>query len=70
MEPWQMTTACDNLNLTFVPEGAHTERLDAGLIKSNFKQVFGRFNGTVRCGENTLAINNMYGFAEDQYAKW
>jgi hypothetical protein len=70
MEPWQMTTACDNLNLTFVPEGAHTERMDAGLIKSNFKQVFGRFNGTVRCGENTLAINNMYGFAEDQYAKW
>jgi hypothetical protein len=70
LQPWKVTTACGGVSLEFQPAGAHTERLDAGLVKSNFKQIFGRFNGQIVCGDETLVIKDLYGFVEDQYAKW
>jgi len=69
-KPWKVTSACGGIELDFEPEGAHQERMNLWLIKSNFKQIFGRFNGQIRCGDETLEIKNLYGFVEDQYAKW
>lgn len=69
--PWHVTNADGRLDLTFTPAGAHQERLNLGLIASDFKQVFGRFTGSIRDGEGRVSeIRDMPGFVEDQYAKW
>ncbi len=71
MEPWRVASNDGRLDLTFVAEGQHAERLDLGLAASDFKQIFGRFSGTLRTekGER-LEVRDARGFVEDQYAKW
>jgi len=45
--------------------------LNLGLVASNFKQVFGRFNGVLRpVGRPEVPIIDCWGFVEDQYVKW
>jgi hypothetical protein len=69
--PWRVTTSDGRLDLSFVPEGMRTEKMNAVFIASNFKQMFGVFNGTYKddSGE-LLAIECVPGFMEDHYAKW
>ncbi|WP_162868435.1 DUF2804 domain-containing protein, partial [Pseudomonas viridiflava] len=55
----------------FEARGLHKERLSLGVIASNFKQIFGQFRGELRPkGRPVLAINDLWGFVEDQYVKW
>lgn len=69
--PWRVTTSDGAVDLDFVPEGLHEEKINAFLVASNFKQVFGRFNGCLRTADGReIAIVDQYGFVEDQYAKW
>ena len=69
--PWRVTTSDGAVDLDFVPEGLHEEKINAFLVASNFKQVFGRFNGCLRTVDGReIAIVDQYGFVEDQYAKW
>ncbi len=71
MLPWVVTFSHGDSRLTFQPEGLHQERMNIGLIASNFKQVFGRFDGYIQTTDGErLEIVNQYGFVEDQYAKW
>jgi len=63
---WLIASNDGQIDLHFKPEGYHEERQNLLLIKSNFKQIFGRFNG--RIGE--IPIKEQYGFVEDQYVKW
>ena len=71
MTPWVVTAGNEHVRLRFVPEGAHREQFNTGIMASNFKQIFGRFNGEIRTDDGeTLPIVNQYGFVEDQYAKW
>jgi hypothetical protein len=59
------------VDLTFEAHGLHRERLNLGLLASNFKQIFGRFRGELRPhGRAPLVIDDLWGFVEDQYAKW
>ncbi|WP_283786916.1 DUF2804 domain-containing protein [Bermanella sp. WJH001] len=71
MAPWQIKTSDGHIDLTFTPAGERKEKINAGLIASNFTQVFGRFNGSVKNlqGE-TISISNATGFCEDHFAKW
>ena len=46
--PWTVRSACGALDLEFVPCGRHTERLNAGLIASDFRQDFGFFSGRLQ----------------------
>ena len=51
--------------------GLHREQLNLGLLASNFKQVFGCFQGVLRPpGRAPVLIDNLWGFVEDQYVKW
>lgn len=68
--PWRVTTGDGAVDLAFTPAGLHAERLDLGLFASNFKQFFGQFAGTVRANGDTIRIDGLWGFVEDQYAKW
>lgn len=68
---WHVSTADGAIALDFVPEGIHVEKVNAFLIVSDFKQLFGRFSGTIRTHDGTtIEITDQYGFVEDQYSKW
>jgi len=68
---WRVSCENDQVNLSFKPEGMHKERLNAGFMATNFKQIFGRFNGYLISEDGQrFEVENLYGFVEDQYSKW
>lgn len=70
LRAWRIESEDGAIALDFAPKGQHKERLRLGLVASDFKQVFGVFNGTVHDDGRTVSIRNQHGFVEDQYAKW
>ena len=49
----------------------HRERLNAGVMATNFKQFFGLFNGHLQTIDGQrYEIEEQYGFIEDHYSKW
>ncbi len=68
---WTVRSADGAVDLEFVPEGTHAERLNLLVVASDFKQIFGKFNGVLRPPSRpAIQIRDQYGFVEDQYAKW
>lgn len=70
MQPWHVWSDDGQVNLYFSPVGQHHEQLDVILVASNFRQIFGRFSGTLKTKDHTIAIKDLSGFVEDQYIKW
>ncbi|CDF85419.1 hypothetical protein PKB_4090 [Pseudomonas knackmussii B13] len=71
MSPWAIRSFDGQVDLRFEAHGLHRERLNLGILASNFRQIFGRFSGELRpFGQPVLPIDNLWGFVEDQYAKW
>lgn len=70
LQPWLVHSDDGQVELSFTPQGLHRELLKTGVVNSNFKQLFGHFNGELRLPGGTLAVHQMPGFVEDQYAKW
>lgn len=68
--PWRIRTADHSVDLTFTPAGAHTERMNLLLFATDFKQLFGRFEGSVRIDGAFVPVDGLWGFVEEQYAKW
>ena len=49
----------------------HHERVNALIVASDFRQLFGRFHGVLRpAGETVVPLQGQWGFVEDQYVKW
>lgn len=68
---WRVTSDNQQIDLSFTPEGMHKENINAGLLATNFKQIFGRFNGFLITEDGKrFEIENYYGFVEDHYSKW
>jgi len=68
---WRISSRNKQIDLIFKPEGLHQERLNAGLMATNFKQIFGQFNGYIETQSGKrFEIEGQYGFVEDQYSKW
>lgn len=71
LKPWQIDSHDGQVALRFEARGMHQERTNLGVIASNFKQIFGVFNGVLRPdGRPEVPISNCWGFVEDQYVKW
>lgn len=71
LQPWRIVSGDGQVELSFRGHGLHREHLNLGVLASNFKQVFGCFQGTLRpTGRPPLVIDNLWGFVEDQYVKW
>jgi hypothetical protein len=71
LHPWHIRSGDGQVELRFTGEGMHRERLNLGFLASNFKQIFGRFSGELRpLGRPVVPIDGVWGFVEDQYAKW
>lgn len=68
---WRVTTDDGRVDLRFVPAGARREKLNAGVIASNFRQFVGTFQGTVE-DENgkKIPVNGLRGLMEDHFARW
>ncbi len=70
-EPWKMVSNDGRVDLDFAPLGRRSERLHAGVIASNFNQMFGFFSGTLKPESGKpVTVERVPGFAEDHYAKW
>lgn len=68
---WRVTSENQQIDLSFIPEGMHKENINTGFLATNFKQIFGRFNGYLTTeGGQRYEIENLYGFVEDHYSKW
>ena len=68
---WRVSSLNNQINLSFKPVGMHRERLNIGLMATNFKQFFGLFNGHLQAADGQrYEIEDQYGFIEDHYSKW
>jgi hypothetical protein len=65
-----MQSADGLISLSFQPAGRRCEKINAGLIASNFVQNFGRFYGQIHLPQETIKLDGQWGFSEDHYAKW
>jgi hypothetical protein len=70
MKPWKVRTADGAVELAFTPVGQKGERVRMVVVRSDFFQVYGRFNGTIRAGGATHEIRDMFGTCEDHDALW
>ena len=69
--PWRVTTLCGEIDLTFEVDFCRQEKLQLGLLASNFRQYVGHYSGTVQLRDGrVLKLQSCLGLAEDHYAKW
>ncbi|MBU0911184.1 MAG: DUF2804 domain-containing protein [Gammaproteobacteria bacterium] len=69
--PWQISSLCGEVQLEFQPLYCRQEKVNIGLLASNFRQYVGLYNGFVVLQNGTkLQLNSVKGLAEDHYAKW
>lgn len=69
-QPWRISSHDGAVALEFKPMGAYRAQRNLGFAGNNFHQLFGRFDGVIRCGDREIAVSDMGGFAERQYLKW
>lgn len=71
MRPWQMRTCHSKaVDLTFTPFFDRHHAVNLGILRAKTHQCFGRYTGTVSPGGQTLAIDNVLGWAEEHHARW
>ena len=70
-KPWQVISLCGEVQLEFTPLYCRQEKVNIGLLASNFRQYVGLYTGFVVLQNGTkLPLNEVKGLAEDHYAKW
>jgi len=70
--PWKMKTADGRADLTFRPVGERAESISvAGLIRSDFRQPFGYYNGTLTSEEGRIHhVRDFFGLAEHHVTRY
>ncbi|ABO24754.1 DUF2804 domain-containing protein [Shewanella loihica] len=68
---WQISSQDGRVALNFRPLNRRQEKLNLWLLKSNFRQYLGYFDGEIRDGlGRTHYIDNLLGLTEDHFARW
>lgn len=70
LEPWHLTTTDGRVDVEFQPLGMRSENVRLGLVRSVFKQPFGRFRGRIRLDGETVEVDGPLGVCEDHDALW
>ncbi|CAH0991033.1 hypothetical protein SIN8267_01134 [Sinobacterium norvegicum] len=77
LSDWQVRSNATNsegrpiIELSFTPLNCRQERLNLWLLKSNFRQYIGHYNGVIETADGEkIIINNMLGLSEDHFARW
>ncbi len=61
----------DHVDLAFSPLGARQQRVNLGLVRSQFVQPYGHFAGTLRLPDGgQLSLPPAFGVVEDHFAVW
>ena len=69
--PWQVVSQCGAVKLQFMPAAKRQERLNLGLLASNFRQYCGSWHGTIKLSDGQqINCNGQQGLAEDHFARW
>jgi hypothetical protein len=69
--PWRVSSYDGRLRLEFHPEGGHVEKVNAGIVATNFNQLFGRYRGSFETADRErIPIDGLLGYMESHYAKW
>jgi hypothetical protein len=70
-QPWRVSSGDGRCRLEFHPEGKHVERVNAGIVATNFHQLFGRYRGSLATlAGDRVRIDGLLGYMESHYAKW
>ncbi|WLQ14834.1 DUF2804 domain-containing protein [Hahella aquimaris] len=70
-QPWRVYSESKKIDLTFTPRGCRRDKINLWLLASNFRQMFGSYNGRIVTAQGeAIDIIDQPGFAEDHYAKW
>jgi hypothetical protein len=68
---WHISSNDKKVNLSFYPENHRSEKTSLFFIASNFTQLVGTFEGSLKTDDGEIIkINNCPGWAEDHFAKW
>ncbi|HPQ67532.1 MAG TPA: DUF2804 domain-containing protein [bacterium] len=71
LEPWHIRTTDGNCDLTFRPLGERADKINLGLILSDYHQPYGLFNGTVVDADGkTHELNDFFGVTEHHLARF
>ena len=71
MRPWQMKSPDGRLDLGFVPFKERVARTNLLLVRSELRQVFGRYSGTLSTDDGeALQVRDLTGFIEAHQARW
>jgi hypothetical protein len=71
LRPWEIKTTDGCLDLLFTPSGQRAEKINAGLILSDFHQPFGMYNGRFKDDDNRIyTISNLFGLAEHHVTRY
>ncbi len=71
LSPWRFRSSDGRLDLTLMPDAPEVGGLDLGDKYSLLKKAYGRFSGTIELGSGeTLTIENLSGFAEENEIAW
>ncbi|MDX1679082.1 DUF2804 domain-containing protein, partial [Arsukibacterium sp.] len=69
--PWQVFSQCGAVQLQFMPAAKRQERLNLGLLASNFRQYCGSWHGSIAFSDGRhIHCHGQPGLAEDHFARW
>ena len=68
---WRALSRDGSVDLRFQPVGKHSEELNLLILATNFHQLFGQFEGTIKIpGQNDIVLDGVWGFVEHQFSRW
>jgi hypothetical protein len=68
--PWSVRAPSGAVDLTFQPHVVRRSRIELGFARSQLSLWFGHWRGSVRAHGETLAIDDLPGWAEEHRARW
>lgn len=70
MKPWSIKSESNNINLIFVPIKIRESNMNFAIIKSHFKQLFGKLRGSIKINDLVITIDESLSLCEEHVAKW
>jgi hypothetical protein len=71
LHPWEVRTQDGYMDLLFTPSGQRAEKINAGVIVSDFHQPFGMYNGRFKDVNNRIyPLTNLFGLAEHHVTRY
>lgn len=70
MDTWKIRTTCGALDVSFRPSAIHSEAKNFGIVRSEFIQPVGAFDGTLHIDGTSHTLERIAGVTEHQDVLW